>query len=92
MMFPKPHTPRDPKYLAWIRTLPCIQCGATHYVQAHHAESGGMGIKASDHTALPLCYLHHKEWHDHKGKCGGWDRERVRAVCDKLREIYLRGK
>jgi hypothetical protein len=48
-----------PRYLAWIRTLPCAACGRWP-VEAHHAGKRGYGEKASDYTAIPLCAEHHR--------------------------------
>ncbi len=64
---PKEGNPiRDPGFLAFIRTFPCEFCGTTQGVQAHHFGAHGMATKASDHEAIPLCYLHHVEgWHRH---------------------------
>ena len=66
MTFFKAKTFRSPKYLEFVRTLPCVVCGA-HGVEAHHAITGGVGIKGSDGFAIPLCPLHHRE-HDNRGK------------------------
>jgi len=55
---------RDSKYLAFIRTIPCLVCRHRGVVHAHHAETGGMGIKASDYTAIPLCVKHHTSGSD----------------------------
>lgn len=58
---------RDPKYLAWIRTLPCEifpgdifspACGGR--VEAHHAGDHGLAQKPPDRTAIPLCAKHHR--------------------------------
>lgn len=47
---------RDPRYLAWIRTLPCSACGVAGQSQAAHTGlDGGMGMKASDSSCIPLC-------------------------------------
>lgn len=49
---------RDPEYLDYIRTLPCMLCGIQHRSQAHHAKVGehiGMAIKTEDFRAIPLC-------------------------------------
>jgi hypothetical protein len=47
---------RCPKYLAWIRTLPCASCGSTWSVEAAHTGSdGGMRLKASDYSCAPIC-------------------------------------
>jgi hypothetical protein len=56
-------TPRDPAYLKWIRTQPCVLCGPRINIDAHHTESGGTGIKGSDYSCVPLCpachfYIH----------------------------------
>jgi hypothetical protein len=47
---------RDSRYRAWIRTLPCAACGRTWGVEAAHTGSdGGMSMKASDYSCIPLC-------------------------------------
>ena len=48
---------RDGRYLAWIRTLPCLVCGRAS--EAHHTGPHGLGKKADDSTAIPLCTEHH---------------------------------
>ena len=62
----------DEKYLAHVRTLPCCLCGDDVTVEAHHprvasADDGkrytGMGEKASDRWAVPLCGKHHRQLH-----------------------------
>src|ERR1700689_4938475 len=48
--------PRDPAYRAWIRTLPCTICGAAWRVEAAHTGyDGGMAMKPSDYSCIPLC-------------------------------------
>ena len=48
--------PRDEDYKAWIRTLPCVACGIEGRSEAAHTGSdGGMSIKASDYSCVPLC-------------------------------------
>ena len=51
---------RDPKYREWIRTLPCTVCGSSWRVEAAHTGSdGGMSMKPSDYSCIPLCrYCH----------------------------------
>jgi len=62
---------RCPEYLAWIRMLPCAVCsrvsgGATVVEAAHTNVLGprGIGQKASDFSAIPLCSAHHREYPD----------------------------
>jgi hypothetical protein len=59
---------RSPDYLAWIRTLPCVVCSrvsgwATVAEAAHTNALGprGLGQKATDFSAIPLCSGHHRE-------------------------------
>jgi len=59
---------RSPEYLAWIRTLGCIVCarvsGGTTIIEAAHTNvlgPRGLGQKASDFSAIPLCAAHHRE-------------------------------
>lgn len=48
--------PRDEDYKAWIRTLPCAGCGMDGRSEAAHTgNDGGMSIKASDYSCVPLC-------------------------------------
>jgi len=56
--------PRDFAYLAWVKTQQCIVCETRHQLQlgttyAHHAGPRGIRQKASDRTAIPLCWRHH---------------------------------
>jgi len=47
---------RDRAYLAWIREMPCIACGVEDRSEAAHTgRDGGMSMKASDYSCVPLC-------------------------------------
>lgn len=70
--------PRDAKYRAWIRTFPCACCGTTRGVQAAHTGTdGGMSMKASDYSCIPLCAHCHTgasdSYHLHQGGKAGWE-------------------
>jgi hypothetical protein len=57
---------RDPAYLAWIRTLPCVVCLAGEISQhspteAAHVGERGLRQKCSDRHTVPLCGEHHRE-------------------------------
>lgn len=53
--------PRDWKYRAWIRTLPCAACGSTSDIEAAHTgQDGGMRQKSSDYSYVPLCENCHR--------------------------------
>ncbi len=48
--------PRNERYRAWIRSLPCVGCGIEGRSEAAHTgEDGGMSMKASDYSCVPLC-------------------------------------
>lgn len=48
--------PRDEAYRAWIRTLPCAGCGIEGRSEAAHTgQDGGISMKASDYSCVPLC-------------------------------------
>jgi hypothetical protein len=58
---------RSPDYLTWIRTLRCVVCGrppGSISIEAAHTNAlgpRGLGQKASDFSAIPLCSGHHRE-------------------------------
>lgn len=76
-------TPADPEYLARVRTLRCAAphgpSGCHGAIEAHHAGPRGLGQRADDRTAIPLCRYHHRAWHDGRGVFADWAHE-VRAV------------
>jgi hypothetical protein len=55
---------RNPHYLAWIRTQPCLVCGSTRWVEAAHTGPHGLGQKSPDSSAIPLCSRHHRTGRD----------------------------
>ena len=70
MQFPKDKTYRSESYKAYIRTLPCVVCGAS--AECHHEVGGGMGIKGSDLFSIPLCRDDHRKRED-MGKQSFWE-------------------
>lgn len=76
----KPFAIRSLKYLAWIRTLPCLVLSESTFVlsnggkgrrncsgsiEAAHSGEHGLGTKSNDIWAIPLCESHHR--HDNIG-------------------------
>jgi hypothetical protein len=64
---------RDRKYLAWIRTLPCVCCGTRYRVQAAHVGKHAGYRMCPDRETIPLCLTHHlweggKESHHRLGR------------------------
>lgn len=70
---------RDWRYRAWIRTLPCLVCGCVGSEAAHTGSDGGMKLKASDYSCVPLCPEHHTmapdSYHEHHGGRRGFERQ-----------------
>lgn len=65
MRKPKLLTWQSEKYLKFVRSLPCRQCGQTAGIAHHliqHGE-GKMGGKAHDIFTFALCNEHHQELH-----------------------------
>jgi|TARA_R100001530_G_scaffold133856_1_gene107847 hypothetical protein len=54
---------RSGAYLDFIRSRPCWVCQSKP-VHPHHTVRGGVGLKGSDFSAIPLCPKHHRELHD----------------------------
>lgn len=61
--YPKIKPIRSPRYLKFIRSHSCIECGSTNNIQASHQNiyEGVMGSKVSDFQSLPRCYQCHRE-------------------------------
>lgn len=56
-----------PSHLDYVRHRPCCLCGKVG-VEAHHllrpwSGTRGMGMKAGDQNAIPLCPDHHRALH-----------------------------
>ncbi len=53
---PKEDPVRCEAYLRYVAAMPCWLCGAVGRSQAAHSDEGkGLGIKAGDDRAFPLC-------------------------------------
>jgi hypothetical protein len=71
----------DPQYLKWIRSLVCVivsrKCRG--FVEAHHAGIRGLGQRAEDNTAIPLCVRHHRLGEDSVHRLGKrfWQRHNL---------------
>jgi hypothetical protein len=69
-MMGNPKPARNPRYLAWIRTHPCVVCGASRGIEASHTGPHGLGQKSPDSSAIPLCAKHHRTGNDSYHKLG----------------------
>jgi len=80
---PKQKRWKSEKYLEFIRKQPCIVCGYKT-TQAHHirfANNSGTASKPSDTWTIPLCKLHHLEYHQ-IGRDTFYDRHGVDVFLD----------
>ena len=65
-------------HLQRIKEMPCGLCGASGPSDAHHIREGqGMGQRASDYLAIPLC----KDCH--QGPCGLHGNRTLWKVCKR---------
>ena len=53
-----------PKYLAFVRAHACCACVHGTPIEAHHFGPRGVGLKADDFHAVPLCARCHRAFHD----------------------------
>jgi hypothetical protein len=62
---------KNPKYIKYIRSLPCCKTG-TSEVDPHHIRdtsiipiefAGGTGLKPYDFMAIPVCHYVHQQDH-----------------------------
>lgn len=70
----------DQKYLAHVRSFPCLVCGKS--AQAHHLKMiylGGMGKKVHDYWTVPLCFTCHDALHRFGDERTWWDMQGVDA-------------
>jgi len=75
---------RNWKYRAWIRTLPCACCGLEPAGEAAHTgNDGGMGMKASDYSVVPLCVNCHTQGPGAYHRIGKQAFELAHNVCFK---------
>nr|WP_245210213.1 DUF968 domain-containing protein [Serratia fonticola] len=74
MKIPKRHRWVNTKYLQWVKSQPCVCCGARaddpHHIIGHG--QGGMGTKAHDLLTIPLCRQHHDDLHRNMSR---WEAE-----------------
>lgn len=71
----KPSSRRNPAHLDFIRSLPCLKCGAPAPSEAAHIRigtDGGTGLKPSDKFAAPLCHRCHIAEQHQRGERSFW--------------------
>lgn len=62
---PKPQkAARSKRYMKWVGSFPCCNCGAAPRSEAHHEGDKGMAQKCSDFLTVPLCASCHRIYTD----------------------------
>ena len=92
----KKHVGRNPAYLRWIRTQPCVVRGCGHsfrFVEAAHVGERGLSQRCSDLETIPLCSHHHRTGRDSQHRLGkafwahhGLDRD---ALVKQFNYLYV---
>ena len=57
------NTQRNWRYRRWIRSLPSAVSGYYGCEAAHTGTDGGMSLKASDYSCIPLLPVEYREYH-----------------------------
>lgn len=95
----------DPAFLAFVREMPCSamllaepgrdglpgphRCRGR--IEANHdTQNRGVGQKAPDRRAFPLCSKAHRDWHALRGPFAGWSKAERRAWEDGCVEAMQR--
>ena len=63
-MHPKQQKHINKDYLTWIKTKQCLICAYPAPIDAHHVWNSG-GKHGNDYLTIPLCRLHHTDYHAH---------------------------
>src|ERR1700745_1733259 len=83
----KPNLHRRGQHLAFVRQLPCVACGKAAPSEAAHVRTGsdgGVGMKAADRYAGPLCTSCHAKQH-RVGELAFWSALRIDPLNVSLR-------
>jgi hypothetical protein len=73
---------RDEGYRDWIRTLACCACGVEGRSEAAHTGTdGGISMKASDYSCVPLCSDCHTKAPAAYHRVGKREFERSKGLC-----------
>lgn len=86
----RPNLRRDDQHRIWVKTLPCLGCGARPpcdpaHLRFNHADAefkGAMGKQPPDRQLVPLCRACHDE--EERGKLTFWGGRMSRGVSDPV--------
>lgn len=82
---------KDRNHIARIKAMDCALCGASGPSDAHHIREGqGMGQRASDYLAVPLCKDCHQGPNGLHGDRALWrvyKRDELDVLADTIRRL-----
>lgn len=81
--------PRNPLYLRFIRSQPCLVCGQQWGIEAAHTGPHGIGQKSPDSSVIPLCLRHHRCHTESYHALGRVNFEKVHGISVALEIIRL---
>ena len=70
---------RCKEHLRYVASQPCVICGRSpsHAHHVKYAQRRGLGIKASDEFAVPLCATHHHQLHNTTKEREWWQERKI---------------
>lgn len=79
------------EYLGWVKRQPCAIAGCERRpCDAHHSTHGrGLSQKTDDFHSIPLCALHHHDFHAATGHFKTWLKAQRRDWQDRQVELHL---
>jgi len=84
----------DRPYLEWVGSQPCAVCGRPSGPPHYPRHDVGMGQRAHDRRAIPLCHLHHEDAQQYRGVFREMGKEGMREWMDlqamRLEALYAR--
>ena len=91
---PKPHTPRSREYMNLVKSLPCCVTGSPGPNDPHHVEQGGVAMKGSDFSCIPLRHDIHEltEKHGHSWLEETYNVRIGNLIAETMHQIFFKTK
>ncbi len=79
---------RDPVYLRFIKSLPCVACLTRWNVDPCHTGPHGIGQKSCDLSCIPLCRRHHRKFDASPRQFAAEHRLNVPVLISRFNHFY----
>jgi hypothetical protein len=89
-MYSRSKPTRDPLYLRFVKSLPCVACLTRWNVDPCHTGPHGIGQKSCNLSCIPLCRKHHQQFDADPRGFTDKHRLNVPALIARFNEVYLR--